>query len=77
VEEEMIPRTQLAKIEEENEDEEEKEAVPVNNANNIMLNTEIEEDIINRHLCMVNLLRVVDFLNATFPEPIPVWMGPI
>lgn len=73
----MIPRTQLAKIEEENEDEEEKEAVPVNNANNIMLNTEIEEDIINRHLCMVNLLRVVDFLNATFPEPIPVWMGPI
>lgn len=42
-----------------------------------MLNTEIEEDIINTHLCMVNLLRVVDFLTNTFPEPTPSWMAPI
>jgi hypothetical protein len=26
---------------------------------------------------MVNLLRVIDFLNATFPDPVPTWMGPI
>ena len=48
-----------------------------NNANNVNINTEIEEDIVNRHPCMVNMLRLVDFLNTTFPEPIPGWMGAI
>ena len=45
-----------------------------NNANNVDVNTEIEDDVINRHPCMVNLLRLVDFLNKTFPDPIPSWM---
>ena len=26
---------------------------------------------------MVNMLRVVDFLNKTFPDPMPTWMGAI
>ena len=64
-----------AKIEDEDE---EREAVPLRNSvNNIDINIEIEEDIINRHSCMINLLRVVDYLNSTFPDPRPSWMGPI
>lgn len=31
----------------------------------------------NKHPCMINLLRVVDFLNSTFPEVYPGWMMPI
>lgn len=77
VEEEIVPRTQLAKIDKEDEGEEEKEVVPVTNANNLMLNSQIEEDIINRHPCMINLLRVVDYLSTTFPDPTPTWMKPI
>ena len=72
-----MPQTQLAQIKEEDEDEE-REAVPLRNSvNNIDINIEIEEDIINRHSCMINLLRVVDYLNSTFPDPRPSWMGPI
>ena len=26
---------------------------------------------------MVNMLRLVDFLNITFPDPVPGWMGAI
>ena len=26
---------------------------------------------------MINLLRLVDFLNSTFPDPRPIWMIPI
>ena len=41
------------------------------------INVEIEEDVINKHICMLKLLRVVDYLNATFPDPSPSWMGSI
>lgn len=49
----------------------------MNSANNVTQNVLIEEDIINKHPCMVNLLRVIDFLHTTFPEPVPGWMKPI
>lgn len=58
------------------EQEEGKEA-PVKNAHNLLLDSVIEEDVINKHPCMMNLLRVVDFLNANFPEDFPCWMKPI
>lgn len=77
VQEENVPMSHMAEIAEEDEDEEEKEAVPIKNAHNIMLNTVVEEDVINRHPCMMNLLRVVDFLTTTFPEHHPTWMQPI
>ena len=50
---------------------------PVRNAHNLLLESLIEEDEVNRHPCMMNLLRVVDFLHAHFPEDFPCWMRPI
>lgn len=61
----------------EEDEEDEKEAVPIKNALNVIMNSVMEEDIINRHPCMMNLLRVVDFLTTTFPETHPTWMRPI
>jgi len=39
---------------------------------------ELEMDHINKHPCMVNLVRLVDFLDWKFKEEgTPGWMGPI
>ena len=43
-----------------------------------MLNTEIEEDYINKHACMVNMLRVIDYMYQQFYDgSTPTWMKPI
>lgn len=51
---------------EEVEEEEDKE-VSVKNTPNLLLDSVIEQDVVNKHPCMMNLLRVVDFLNTNFP----------
>lgn len=58
-------------------DQPESRELPVKNAHNLLQDSLIEEDEVNKHPCMMNMLRVVDFLSANFPEDFPSWMRPI